>query len=202
MFLERGFDAVRVSEVAAACGVSEKTVFNYFPVKESLLLDRWDSTMASLRQHLASPAVPPAEAALQILTGELDALTSWLASQPDLAQATKAMRSFVDLIRSTPSLRAHQHDTSDRLIAAAAELLAAQTGMDPEDPEPQIAAAALLGLWNIQSRSLRKNLDGTRTPAQIRRAVNADVRRAAHLIDSGLRLRFPGTAEHDQHPDS
>src|ERR1022692_2399570 len=29
-----------VSEVAAACGVSEKTVFNYFPTKESLLLDR------------------------------------------------------------------------------------------------------------------------------------------------------------------
>ena len=29
MFLERGFDAVRVVEVAAACEVSEKTVYNY-----------------------------------------------------------------------------------------------------------------------------------------------------------------------------
>ena len=29
MFLERGFDAVRVTEIAEACGVSEKTVFNY-----------------------------------------------------------------------------------------------------------------------------------------------------------------------------
>src|SRR5208283_4204051 len=41
MFMERGFDGVRVAEVAAACGVSEKTVFNYFPTKESLVLDRW-----------------------------------------------------------------------------------------------------------------------------------------------------------------
>ena len=40
MFLNRGFDAVRVAEVAEACGVSEKTVFNYFPTKESLILDR------------------------------------------------------------------------------------------------------------------------------------------------------------------
>jgi len=40
MFMERGFDAVRVSEVAEACGVSEKTVFNYFPTKEALVLDR------------------------------------------------------------------------------------------------------------------------------------------------------------------
>ncbi len=31
MFMARGFDAVRVAEVAEACGVSEKTVFNYFP---------------------------------------------------------------------------------------------------------------------------------------------------------------------------
>ena len=40
MFLERGFDEVRVAEIAAACGVSEKTVFNYFPTKEALVLDR------------------------------------------------------------------------------------------------------------------------------------------------------------------
>src|SRR5689334_11485929 len=39
MFIERGFDAVRVTEVAEACGVSDKTVFNYFPTKEALVLD-------------------------------------------------------------------------------------------------------------------------------------------------------------------
>ncbi|MGH3380870.1 MAG: TetR/AcrR family transcriptional regulator, partial [Actinoallomurus sp.] len=40
LFMERGFEAVRVAEIAEACGVSEKTVFNYFPTKESLILDR------------------------------------------------------------------------------------------------------------------------------------------------------------------
>ena len=59
MFLERGFDAVRVTEIAEACGVSEKTVFNYFPTKESLILDRLESTVASLRTGLAEPAIPP-----------------------------------------------------------------------------------------------------------------------------------------------
>jgi AcrR family transcriptional regulator len=41
MFLERGFDAVRVVEVAAACEVSEKTVYNYFPTKEALVPASW-----------------------------------------------------------------------------------------------------------------------------------------------------------------
>ena len=49
MFLERGFDEVRVTEVAAQCGVSEKTVYNYFPTKESLLLDREEDSAVAIR---------------------------------------------------------------------------------------------------------------------------------------------------------
>src|SRR5487761_448962 len=36
-FVERGFDAVPVAEVARAAEVSEATVFNYFPTKEDLV---------------------------------------------------------------------------------------------------------------------------------------------------------------------
>jgi AcrR family transcriptional regulator len=186
MFMERGFDAVRVSEVAAACGVSEKTVFNYFPTKESLLLDRWDTTMASLRTGLAEPGVPPVEAALQILDDELGGMTSWLASQDDQVQAAAAIQRFGTLIRATPSLRAYQRDMTDRLVAVAAEILAGRAGMSPDDPEPQIAATALLGLWDIQFQSLRQHLDGTRPPAQVHAAVMADVHRAARLLSTGL----------------
>ena len=56
MFLDRGFAAVRVTEIAEACGVSEKTVFNYFPTKESLILDRLESTMVSVKPAWRSPA--------------------------------------------------------------------------------------------------------------------------------------------------
>ncbi|MEV4568064.1 TetR family transcriptional regulator [Nonomuraea sp. NPDC049419] len=40
LFLERGFDEVPVTEVAAAAGVSKPTLFKYFPTKEDLVLHR------------------------------------------------------------------------------------------------------------------------------------------------------------------
>jgi AcrR family transcriptional regulator len=186
MFLERGFDAVRVAEIAEACGVSEKTVFNYFPTKESLILDRLEASVASLRTGLAEPGVSPVGAALQILDGELGAMTSWLAAQDDPVQASAAIRRFGALIQATPSLRAHQSDMMDQFTTVAAAILAERGEMSADDPEPLIAATALLGLWRIQFQSLTKYLDGTQTPARVRQAVMADVRRAARLIDTGL----------------
>lgn len=41
LFLERGFDAVSVADVAAAAEVSKPTLFRYFPSKEDLVLDRF-----------------------------------------------------------------------------------------------------------------------------------------------------------------
>src|SRR5580698_5703192 len=52
MFLDAGFDEVRVADVAAACGVSEKTVYNYFPTKESLIFDRFEDMEADVRHAL------------------------------------------------------------------------------------------------------------------------------------------------------
>jgi len=186
MFLERGFDAVRVSEIAEACGVSEKTVFNYFPTKEALILDRLDATVAALRTGLADPGVSPVEAALRILDAELGAMTSWLAAQDDPVQAGTSIRRFGALIQAAPSLRAHQSDMMDQFVAVAAAILAGRAAMSPDDPEPRIAATALLGLWRVQFQALGKYLDGTRTPGQLHQSVSADVHRAARLIDAGL----------------
>jgi AcrR family transcriptional regulator len=40
MFLDRGYEAVTVAEIAREAGVSSVTVFNHFPRKEDLFMDR------------------------------------------------------------------------------------------------------------------------------------------------------------------
>jgi AcrR family transcriptional regulator len=185
LFMERGFDAVRVADVAEECRVSEATVFNYFQTKEALVLDRLEATMASLPAGLASPGLTPIDAALRMLADELVHMTDLLASRDDPRSAAKEVLRFGDMIRATPSLRAYQSDMMDQFVSVAADILATRSGLSADDPEPQIAARALLGLWHVQAQSLRKHL-GASSLDRIQKEVTADVRRAALLIGAGL----------------
>lgn len=184
MFLERGFDGVRVSEVAQRCGVSEKTVFNYFPTKESLILDRAEDAEASVRAALGpgSQASSPIEAALGVLAEDLEQLReNW-----DVIGSGALFHRFMDLVDSTPALRAAHRDIEEHLVQVAAEAMAARAGLSPDDPEPQIAAVALMGLWRAQQRALNLYSRGARTFDEFAGAVRADVERAARLVESGL----------------
>ncbi|GAA3434200.1 TetR family transcriptional regulator [Kutzneria kofuensis] len=194
MFVEHGFDAVRVADVGEACGVSEKTVFNYFPSKEALLLDRLEATAEALRTHLSNPALPPVTAMLTVLDHELHDLVASLAADTDQDRALAQYQKFGDLIRNTPSLRAYRSDTADRFVDIAAEVLATRTGMRPDDPEPQIVAATLLGLWRVQFRALRIHLRPGRPLPDAIDAVTQEVRRAARLVEEGL-TTFPEPAK-------
>jgi AcrR family transcriptional regulator len=189
MFLERGFDAVRVSDVAAACGVSEKTVFNYFPTKEALIMDQLEATGSALHRELSRPDVSPVRGSLDILARELLAAITSLEAAPDRSAAAASYRRFGEMVRATPSLRAYQSDMMDRLVEQTAVALAGRSGLDRNDPEAQIAATALVGLWRVQFRSLSRYLDGRRSPARVKRDVTNDVERAARLLEA-MTARF------------
>lgn len=185
MFLAEGFDAVKVTDIARACDVAEKTVYNYFPTKESLLLDREEAMAESIRQALAPPASqPPIQAAVGLLAVQLDAI---LSSLPAGRRGVTTLRRFADLLDSTPSLRAAQRDMDTRLVGVAADAMAARAGVHPDEPEVQIAAQAIMGLWRIQFAALRRyTAEGVGVADGLREKVTADVQRAARLIDSGL----------------
>jgi AcrR family transcriptional regulator len=98
LFLERGFEAVTVAEVADAAGVSEKTVFNYFPAKEDLVFPdgeaRWAALLDRIRDRPPGASlVEPFRAAThdyldRVATGDVDELTA----RPRLVMRSEALR--------------------------------------------------------------------------------------------------------------
>ena len=182
LFATRGFDNVKVSEVAERVGVSEKTVYNYFPTKESLVLDNADESVERLARALRErqPGQSPTDAVVQAIMDD-----TWM-----YQEAPDALMEFVPLfgamIDSTPALRAAWLELHDRLATVARDELAAQAGVDPRDPEPTVAGRALAGLAELAMDSnMRHIADGLRGQA-LRGAVRNDLERAARLLETGL----------------
>jgi AcrR family transcriptional regulator len=201
LFLAHGFDAVKVIDIARECDVSEKTVYNYFPTKESLLLDREGAMAEAIRLALGPGAGSrqPVEAALDVLAEDLDRSIESLARHGSDGMAM--LRRFTTMLDSTPSLRAAQRDMENRLVQIAAEAMAARAGVDPDEPEPQIAAHAIIGLWHIQFDSMRRYTAENGAAAGLHENVSADVARAARLISSGLwtfGVMVTGTGDREQ----
>jgi len=74
LFAERGYDAVSVSDVARAADVSDQTVYNYFPTKPELVLDRAEEIRARYREVVLGRAdgVTPADALRPLVHGDID----------------------------------------------------------------------------------------------------------------------------------
>jgi hypothetical protein len=105
---------------------------------------------------------------------------------PDGVSAQYVLRRFHELVSETPSLRAAYRDMHDRIAQVAAEELAERAGVDPMDPEPQVAAAAICSLRGVMFRALEKHVDDQATAAEVGAAAVEELHRAARLIDTGL----------------
>ena len=182
LFATRGFDNVKVSEVADRVGVSEKTIYNYFPTKESLVLDSADEAVEQMERALRERG--PRESITQAVVRAIKADTVQFDQAPDALIAFMPL--FGAMIDSTPSLRAAWLELHDRLARVARDELAAQAGVDPQDPEPTVAGRALAGLTEVAMESRMRHIrDGLRGEA-LSAAANNDLDRAARLLETGL----------------
>ncbi len=184
MFLERGFDAVRVADVAEAAGVSEKTVFNYFPTKESLVFDQADAQLAGTLAAVAER--PRGVSPTRAYVDELKRQMAHMAADEDFDRTRDIIPRFGGMLEQAPTLRAAWGDHRDRTVTAVAELLAADLGVDALDPEPRTAARALVSLTETGFDSVLRNIERAESSQELVALVDADLERAARLLDTGL----------------
>jgi AcrR family transcriptional regulator len=182
MFAQHGFHAVRISDIAEAVGVSEKTVYNYFPTKESLVFDREEDVTAEILDALRSrdAGTSPVQAVVTWMRGDVQRYG------PVPAEAAWMLRAFDELVSSTPELVAAQRAMTSRIIAAVAQALGEELELDPRDPEPQIVAHALMGLWELRESSMSRHIEEGLSGPDLQRAVHEDIARAARVLETGL----------------
>jgi AcrR family transcriptional regulator len=181
LFAARGFERVKVADVAARAEISEATVYNYFSTKEDLVygeLETFRSAMlAAVRDKAAG--VSAAEAFRDFLLGQ----GAPARTDDELDRLVTITR----IITSSPALLARERLVDDESTAALADLIAAQVRAPAGDVRPWVTANALLGGHRALIAFLRQQvLAGVGGPLLTRR-VRAQTVKAFARLDDGLR---------------
>lgn len=134
LFVAQGVAATTGEQIGQAVGVSARTVWRYFPSKEScvspLFSEGIDLIAALLREW--APDQPLEELFDRTLANEIGIIGG-----PERATVGDLVR----LTRTEPGLRAVWLQTYDEAEPAFARALAERAGLPPDDFEPAIRAA-------------------------------------------------------------
>jgi AcrR family transcriptional regulator len=137
LFIEKGYDAVSVKEIADAVDISVPTVFNHVPDgKEALMFDdgteRRENLLAAVRERADGQSV-------------MDALREFIAGRgPFVADSTPEFRRRTDLIMSTPALRGYTRKLWISCEEPLAAAIAAEMGSAPDDVTARAVARYVL----------------------------------------------------------
>jgi AcrR family transcriptional regulator len=182
LFVERGFEAVTVAEIARAADVSQQTVFNYFPTKEDLVFWRLgafeDELLATVRDR------PAGESAMSAFRRFLLGVRGLLRS-PEPA-ARKQLTAVTRVIVESPALLAREQQIFAEYTNALAALLAEEASADADEIGPWVAANALTGAHRaLVGHARQRILDGARHPA-LADEIRAHAEDAFALLEAGL----------------
>ena len=181
LFMERGFDAVTVAEVAAAAEVSVATIFNYFETKEDLFFDREGELVAAhcrlVQERKAGESIIEALHRAFHTTIEGDTLPRIIADGGR----------FVRTIEASPALRARARFSLDKTEAALAEAIAEDTGAAKGDPTPRAVAAMVLAIERMLMDDARAAILRGDAAATAKRRLRRTCDRAFELLESGVR---------------
>lgn len=183
LFRERGFDAVTVVEIARAADVSEKTVFNYFPAKEDLVVHRG----AERLEHLiaAVRAQPPGASLLEPFRRMTMDFLDEVEREP-----VESIVAVPRLVMGSTALRERLFIGWEREAAALTPVIAEQAGLAPDDLVAAVIARTLSWTHRLVFRAaFARLLDG-----EDQHAVAASLRIQAARAYDQLERGFGGDA--------
>lgn len=177
LFVERGFDAVSVAEVAAAAEISKPTLFRYFPAKEDLVLHRFADHEREAAEAVAAGRV---EGVAPLAALRRNFLAGIAASDPITGvNDHPEVRSFCTLLYGTPALVARLHAYLERSEAALAEVLGG-------DLDARLAAGQIVAVRRILAQENWRRIEAGEAVDDVRPVALAAAERAFAALEAGL----------------
>ncbi|WP_282084350.1 TetR/AcrR family transcriptional regulator [Streptomyces tendae] len=166
LFLERGFEAVTVAEVADAANVSVNTVYNYFPAKEDLFLDRSKGVVDRLSRWVRGrrDGESAARAVLRELREEVESVSPRIGLMDGYAR-------FMGVIHASPALRSRLWAIGQEVQDNLEHTLREETGAADDDPVPPLMAGQINWLHGTVMATIGRRLMAGGKPAEVSRDI-------------------------------
>ncbi|WP_149828741.1 TetR/AcrR family transcriptional regulator [Streptomyces tailanensis] len=162
LFVEHGFVTVTIADVADAADVSVNTVYNYFPAKEDLFLDRGKDVVHRLARWVRGrdAGESAAAAVLRELREEVETVSPRVG-------LTKDCQHFLRVIHEAPGLRSRlwsvQQEVQENLETALRE----ETGAPADDPMPTLIAGQINWLHQTVMGVIGREMVAGRDPGEV-----------------------------------
>ncbi|MBJ3808697.1 TetR/AcrR family transcriptional regulator [Streptomyces flavofungini] len=159
LILDRGFENVTVAEVAAAAEVSTMTVFNHFPRKEDLFLDRVPEGIEAVTRAVEDRR--PDETPLAALRRNV---LAFLDERHPFGAVGESFPRFWQVVLDSPALRSRAREALGELEDALAAAFARAAGEDPAAPgtDARLTAALTVAAYRTAYvTTARRQLAGT-----------------------------------------
>lgn len=145
LFFERGFDSVKIEEIAEAADVSRMTVFNHFRRKEDMFFDLDDEGREDLLEALQKrqPETSPVEALRHF------AKRAVRQQRPYVRFFDPHGDRFMATLQASEALKARARAIRDELTDVLAVALATSVKRVSSDPIAGLAASLLVATWTV-----------------------------------------------------
>ncbi|MCW7945419.1 TetR family transcriptional regulator [Streptomyces hygroscopicus] len=166
LFLERGFDAVTVAEIAEAADVSVNTVYNYFPAKEDLFLDRSKGVVDRLSRWVRGreDGESAAAAVLRELRDEVQAVSPRVG-------LIEGYDRFMRVVHDAPALRSRLWGIAQEVLESLDETLREEVGASVGDPLPTLIAGQINWVHQTVVAVIGREMMAGRNPGEVSREV-------------------------------
>ncbi len=138
LFDKQGFDNTKVEEIALAAGVTQRTLFNYFPTKESIV----SFPLGYLGRSLSS-RVRTADVSLNPLDALADGIIQLFDEVSRTPSFSNVLRLGYKVVNTTPSLGELNLARRSQLYLVAWKALL-ERGVDPDDQSLRAASAGVV----------------------------------------------------------
>lgn len=181
LFIERGFEAVTLAEIANAANVSVNTIFNYFHTKEALFFDRQrdveDVWSRIVRERASGETVV---AALR-----RDFLTR-LANRDPYLGFNDDFVAFAHVVQASQTLQSYEREIGEHAREALAHTLANEMHTQIGDLKPRIVASMIHSMYNVLLTESRTRLLAGESVDTIYPELLLAVQQAFDLLETGI----------------